>query len=70
MLAIRGPWWKQERFAVGIDDPKIERPSIEQRRYKAARVDDGVMRVVGEADRRPVAMREVDVAEGERARHK
>src|SRR5690606_38757668 len=59
----------EEIAAVLLDDPRIDRPRIVKRRHQSARVDQRVALAAGRADRRPVAMRQIDMAEGGGARH-
>ena len=54
--------WQQVLFGW-INQPKIQRPSIEQRRDQPARIHDRIVRHVGQAHGRPVPVREIDVTE-------
>jgi hypothetical protein len=58
----------QKAPAAFGDDPEVERPAVVERRDQPAGIDDRIDRHAGAADRGPVAVGQVDVAEREGAR--
>ncbi|MDZ7643293.1 MAG: hypothetical protein U5K76_03055 [Woeseiaceae bacterium] len=60
---------RQQTRTIAADEPEIERPAIVEWRHQPARIDDRIDSEVRLRDGRPVAVRQVDVAEGKRARY-
>ena len=59
---------RQEAVTVIQDDPGIQRPPVPKRGEEAARVDDRQAVNIGQTNRSPVAMAEIDVRDREGAR--